>query len=230
MGKYSKKIISRKNLSLKEILRLFIEISGEDSAKKAKVNKYFADNFLTWMIYKWRIEILGNMNVSGQFTIRTWASGYEKISSFREFEIIKDEKILAKASTVFVIVNTKGKKLSAIPKIVTDFYLVLNERNFEDFPRFKAKGKILNEISHEVLKEEIDNNHHVNNFYYIEWILKALPKSYKKEKIKEINITYMKEILYPNTLKITAFEGENRLYFSIKSEDYNARAFLSFYN
>lgn len=61
MQKYKKHYKIEKNLSLRDLLEIFMQTSLEDSADKILVKKYFKDNNLSWMIYKWKVQIYGNI-------------------------------------------------------------------------------------------------------------------------------------------------------------------------
>ena len=111
MQKYKKHYKIEKNLSLRDLLEIFMQTSLEDSADKILVKKYFKDNNLSWMIYKWKVQIYGNITKT-DYISKTWPSYFDKISTYREFTLERDGHILAKATAIYVIVDMKNKKTS----------------------------------------------------------------------------------------------------------------------
>lgn len=227
MEKYSKKFKTDGQDSPEKILDMFMQTAKEESDAKEEVQKFLKKNNLAWMIYKWKVDFLKEIK-TGECIVRTWPSYFDKISIYREFTITENYNLIAKATSVFVIVDMEKRKLIELPNIVKENYHLINERNFIKIPRIVVKGQGFNEVDFEVTKDQIDSNNHVHNTYYLSWILDALPLNFKNKILKTFSITYMKEILYSDHVKIKPFvEGEN-VSFLIKTNNINAKCMCTF--
>ena len=222
MQKYKKHYKIEKNLSLRDLLEIFMQTSLEDSADKTIVKKYFKDNNLSWMIYKWKVQIYGNITKT-DYISKTWPSYFDKISTYREFTLERDGHILAKATAIYVIVDMKNKKLIEIPQIVKDSYQLIQERNFKKIEKASIKGDIYCEKNFSVEKEQIDLNGHVHNTSYIFWLEKCFENNSLIKKLKVFTISYMKEIHYPNKVNLLIYKDGENYNFSIKTKDFNAK-------
>ena len=183
---------------------------------------------LTWIIYKWKINFNREIKENEIIKIKTWPSGFDKIYSYREFACYdKNEKLLFKATAVFLLIDIKNKKPVRLSKDIIDLYDIYEKRNFSEIERIDSVKDIKKLASFDVRKSDIDYNKHVNNSVYFSWIFDAIPEEILENKfISDINLIYNKEIKKGESVEV--YSNDTYSYFEIKTENTNSKASLKF--
>lgn len=183
---------------------------------------------LTWIIYKWKINFNREIKENETIKIKTWPSGFDKIYSYREFTCYdKDEKLLFKATAVFLLIDIKNKKPIRLSKEIIDLYDIYEKRNFLEIERIDLEEEINKLASFDVRKSDIDYNKHVNNSVYFSWIFDSIPEEFLENKfISDINLIYNKEIKTGERVEV--YSNDIYSYFEIKTENTNSKAALKF--
>lgn len=84
-----------------------------------------------WVVRTHRIDYLQSAFLGDRLTVRTWVSGFKKISSHRCYHIVRHEEqgetLLVSAETKWAFVDYKTNEPVRIPKEIADsFQVVLN--------------------------------------------------------------------------------------------------------
>lgn len=166
---------------------------------------YSKEKGMAWVLYKWNIDINRYPKYGQKIKVRTNAYSFRKFYGYRTFEAF-DEKdnIIARANSIWLLIDTNKRR---ILRIGEDMYKIFGLTKKDNKPLFIKKVKLPEKFSIEksfnVRYSDIDTNRHVNNVKYIDWILETIPLDIiLKYTIKHINITYEKEALYGEKIKI----------------------------
>jgi hypothetical protein len=71
-----------------------------------------------WVLLKYRIEFSEYPADIGNLTLRTEPRGYNKLFAFRNFELLDNGRILAKASSTWSLVDFVNKSLVNVETVV----------------------------------------------------------------------------------------------------------------
>ena len=140
---------------------------GREEMTKAK---------LFWVLTRQNLEMSRWPKWNEQIQIQTWIrKGEGNIASIRDFSILQDGHEIGKCSTTWVALDMNSRKPASFEKVI-------------DFPRMSADKKInlethkipvrqnLEEVmGFNVRNSDIDQNSHVNNTKYAQWILDSIP-------------------------------------------------------
>lgn len=232
MSKYKKefKVLKKdckdNKLTLKNTMAYMLETSNGQSKELNLLNEDLLQIGLTWMIYKWDIEIISYPREDEEITIYTWANSFKNLIAYREFEIHRGDEIIAYASTEFILVDFLKKKPIRIPLEMVEAYGTVDEKHIDKIKRINPSDKFIKSVDIDVKKEDIDLNNHVNNLVYVDYILDAVED--KKLSIYSLNLIYMKEIKYPNKVSVDVYEEDDGLSFILKTDVDNARALIKY--
>ncbi len=159
---------------------------------------------LSWIISNWKLKIFDRPKSGTALTIKTWARNLVRFYSYRDFEVYDDNnKLLAIASSKWILINTKTKSVTRIPDDMINSYLPEDFSVFDEALNEKYKGQI-SDICYEyqIQRRDIDTNNHVNNLFYLDFALEALPENiYSNINFNNVEILYKKEILYKDKIK-----------------------------
>ncbi len=178
-----------------------------------------------WILLDWKLKIFSRPFWKSKIHIKTWPSKMDLASCFRDYEIY-DEKgnVLAIATSKWVLFNIRTGHISKILPEVASKFAVNGLRVFDsEIEKLKEPISYESTFSYNILRRDIDTNHHVNNLNYINFALESLPLDvYNSINFSSIEIMYKKQCIFGNL--ITCYyhkETEQEHIVTIKSSDGN---------
>ncbi|MBN2544231.1 MAG: hypothetical protein JXB50_00440 [Spirochaetes bacterium] len=161
-----------------------------------------------WILSRAVIELYGSAGFTDELVVETWAQSIDKLFAIRDF-IIYDcmNKILAKASTAWLLVDTVNKR----PLRLTELHHhtppeektpVFNE-NPPKIEYNEEKNLICDKIAEYT---DIDLNQHVNNVKFIEYGLDCLGRDFfEKNRLTGVKLNFLSEFKFGE--KIGIYKG-----------------------
>ena len=199
------------NLTLSSLLNYLQTIAGEHAdILHFGITDLNREND-TWVLSRLRVEIERWPSTGEKVTLRTWPKETERLFGVRDFFLNDSQKnILVRAASYWLVVDRITKR----PKIISKIF---QDRTYPDLSAIDNKlDKIpalkLTEYSSKITvsEKEIDVNGHVNNIWYADWIMKALPQSIREErKITSFEINYLSEVFANETIGIELGRSDN---------------------
>ncbi len=235
----------------KEFTIMYFDTDNDDFIRIEKILAYMAkastwhsdtlglgvgelrNNNYGWMLINWELEVIKYPKAKDTVEIVTWTSGFKKFYAKREFQMLDTSgNLIAKASSLWVFLDIYKRRPIRIPSDIIQKYSIIDQKNFNNFSKIKIEGDLLLK-SHDfmVVENDLDENNHVNNIKYIEWLFLGLAEKQKKYRIKKLAINYKRELLIGDCLHTEVIEAkqENKLYHRILTkEELNAVA-ISFW-
>lgn len=198
--------------SAQEIMRLLIETSRQHlhNYEDYEMSKQ------VWMLYRWKVKFLKKVYWNEEVEITTLVNEVNKLYAYRQFSIVRDGEIVVRAYSLWVLVDLDQRKVIRVPK-----NLRLKIEGETEFPKETVNGiKKLeaqgSEFKIKTQRRDVDQNRHVNNIVYIDYILEAMeamePGFNDHYRIKDLEIIYAKEIVYPNEIIIDCEQLEENTY------------------
>ncbi|RVU55195.1 acyl-[acyl-carrier-protein] thioesterase [Anaerosphaera multitolerans] len=221
-------LCSRNKLTYTNLVNILLETSNEQSI----INNATTEDLLklnkTWMIYKWKFNLIRPIRPRETIEVETWAAGFERLNAFREFQVLdENSNIILKASAVFLVVDLKLLKPIRVPEEIINKYNIVSKRNFQKIERIKPLEINLQCNKFKIRKSDIDINGHVNNVTYIDWIEESLTEDlYSNYFISNLNLIYNREIR--NCEFVEVYNDNSYNYFEIKTDEVNAKATVTF--
>lgn len=154
--------------------------------------KHIMDVDMAFILTRLVIEIYDLPSNNGVLSFKTWHKGKKGISFLRDFIITCDGKEVAKASTSWVLLDTKTKTILR-PKVFPydlsmyemDSGVVFEKEPFpEDLTFFGNRT---------IVYSDLDSNGHVNNAKYGDIITDVLFAHSCQKKIEQLDIHFLSE-------------------------------------
>lgn len=213
-------------LTLDSYQKIFMEASSRqsDELEELKSDQH------RWIIYKWDIEILDKIFWKDNIKVVTFSRGVKGFYAFRNFQMYKDDKLVARADSVWLLIGLDGK-IKKIPKNLLTAYGSSENGNMIETKRnnIKLLDKAENEYQIHVRLRDLDYNNHVNNTNYLIYVLDSYKdlKGYKADKIKMI---YKEQVKYGEEVILSyKYEREENdmllLIFEINSKEGNLKTY-----
>ena len=182
-----------------------------------------ADRNLAWVITNWKLEVLKRVKYASTITVRTWSRGHDPVFAYRDFEAADGKgELVAKATSVWMIVNTRRNFPQRLTGDLLEAYGTEDRANFPGFrfERFFPDNLTPRKTTFfTVMKSMIDYNHHVHNSAYLDLASEALPEDTDEQSFLNVEISFKKEILPSQRVRLDYAEGEDAKYVFVRSED-----------
>lgn len=189
----------------------------QDIASKNAEDRGFGYSFMhpknyAWFLIKYRMEFIEYPFDIQDLTLETEPRGYNKIFAYRNFTLKKEEKIIARISSMWSIVDTVKHSIIPVQNVIDSPFMPVFNKNSEDLTFAKITSITTADIEKEfeVRYNDIDVNGHANNGNYIVWAFEPLSFDFKNtHKIKTLDIIYKKEAKYAeNIISQIAFKND----------------------
>lgn len=159
---------------------------------------------LSWVLLHWKVHIFKRVPFHTAITIKTWAKAANKCLTYRDFEVYdENNELIGIATSKWSLVNTQTGGIAKItPEIIgcyspEDNKNVFGEVNISKLKEPEDITTMKPCYTFTVSRRDIDMNHHLNNVYYLDYAIEALPE----EVYQNLNSNEF-EIMYKNGAKL----------------------------
>ena len=167
-------------------------------------------NNQSWVLTRFSIEIDDLPSLNEEITIKTWIRFVKGAFSDREYEVYLNGKIIARATSSWVVINFKKRKVESL-------ILPTNEIIFIDKCATSAPNKRINinldfekVFNLDVRFSALDMVQHVSNLKYIDWVFDNVdPSKILKSKLEKMSLNYIKELKLADSISILNNEEGN---------------------
>lgn len=211
-------------LTNKGVLRLLQEVAGIHSGLLGYGVNDIPKTGIAWILLNWKLKVFSRPHTSSPLIVKTWIRSENPLFFYRDFSVYdENNNLVALASSKWVLFDINKKSITKIPEEFKSRYSYLNKFAFEDKWNEKIKEPedskfVMNYI---VQRRDIDTNHHVNNLYYLDYAIEALPEDiYNSSKFSNVEIMYKHEAKIGDTLSLFySCNKNNEFIITIKYKD-----------
>jgi len=168
---------------------------------------YYQNNGVAWVLAKWDIEIFSYPGFNQQITLSTVPTSFRSYFGFRMLEARDGAgKLLARAHTLWVFVDTRRKKPVPVTReLVLAYGLTSEQKKPLPMEAPSAPESDALQTRFQIRPGDIDTNGHVNNIRFVEWALDTLPVDFtEKHSVYRVLVDYRKELTYGEPVTATA--------------------------
>lgn len=168
-------------------------VATEDLRKKGQ----------TWMLSRMIVEVDRAPELGEDLVIETWPSTKLRgVRAIRDFAMKSTTgEVLARASSLWVIVDLISRKPQRIPDAIVD----LRTDPGYAIPSFQDQlpAATPDAIRHfQAEWSDADQNEHVNNVSYVRWAVDALPQKFlESHELRSIELHYLRELMMGDTVE-----------------------------
>lgn len=192
---------SEGRLTLEALLNYFQDTSTFHSEDLGLGIEYLKEQHMVWVLTSWQIVVERYPEQCERVVVGTAPYDFKSFLGYRNFTMTAaDGSCLAKANTLWTLLNTDTMKPTALPGEMREGYVLEEPVAMEYAPRkIKIPGAGRTEEPVTVKKHHLDTNHHVNNGQYVNMAMEYLPEGYA---VRQMRAEYKKQaflddILYP---------------------------------
>ena len=163
---------------------------------------------LSWMVVGWRLQVDHRPQLCETVRGTTWASGYGRLQTTRDFVLQDEQGRAAKATSAWLVLDEHNTRvLRMTPEIVEPYGPETDQQTFPGFvfpreaPPFTPERTALVQVT----RAMIDCNDHVHNTAYMDLFAEALPEDEDMDRFTDLTLVYRREI-HPRE-RVTAVYG-----------------------
>ena len=185
-------------LSNKGILRILQEVANKASSQVGHGIADINSTGTTWVLLYWRLKVYERIPYDSEIKVKTWASFSKKLYSNRCFELYSEDKLIAKADSKWVFVDAINHNIQKISDEMVRLYGNVEQNVFEEQfnDRIKFSEDAIKTYEYQIMKHDLDANHHANNNSFLDIAIEALPDDVINNNFSNLSIIYKKELNY----------------------------------
>lgn len=158
---------------------------------------------LFWILMGWRLQFIERPMWNTPITVKTWPRTVEGFISDRDFAVFAEDKLIAKATSRWFLINTHTGRIARATEEVKNAYQLDPTAMFDEplLTNGKTPEGIPAAFCATAGRRDIDTNNHVNNIHYLGYALEALPQEVFDNLPSTLEITFRKQILLGTTFR-----------------------------
>lgn len=208
------------NLKDKSILR-FLENSACFHADTLGDGlTHINENKKAWALLEWQVKILKRPHYGNKVTVKTWGRKYSKVFVYRDYVIYENDEPAVYASSKWFVLDLVRRMPARILAESMNAYGIENESilGIDEIEKLEELESYDNCSDYTVRKSDVDMLGHFHNTNYLEMIYETLDDN-EISQIKNIKISYKKEIPYGETVSVCSKKEEGKIYVAFKTND-----------
>lgn len=218
-------IDQHKKMTVPALVRLMQEVSMQNVIQM-KVSAWDLEPWnLSWVLFRKHLKIKRLPMIDERLTVVTYSCGFEKFFTFRDFKVFDEAgDMIAYSPSTWLLMDIAERRMSRIP----DFILALEPQmptEAESLPRVRIKLPAFETpVTHREYTVgwfDLDFNGHLNNVFYAQWMLDALPDEVLSGlSLDEIVICYKQEAHWKDVVvsEVQPLGGSSYLHRLVRSD------------
>jgi len=163
---------------------------------------------MIWVLSRMKVILVEDVQLGESIEITSWVRAIKGALSERDYLLIRDGKVVVKATSLWACLSISTVKPSAIPnQIANKMAIHHTEENTKTASKIKAIDNAESSSIYNVRQSDIDMVNHTNNVAYVRMVLDQFDSI---EKIKQIEINYLLQSFQGDKLMIQTQKQDNR--------------------
>lgn len=192
-------INARKEATLPSIINYMQEAAWHNAAQRGASVYLLHEHGVSWVLNRLKLEMFRYPSHLDTITVETWPSGQERFFVYRDYRIFDAKgELLGQATSTWIVFDLETRKLTLVPDFLKDLVGLSTPENQKPLPRASGKIRPPKEFEHScnayVRFHDLDINEHVNQTFYCQWAIEALPESFlRNHRLKTIELAFKAE-------------------------------------
>lgn len=213
-------------------LQLFMqECAGEDFDSYGITGHEMRESGMAFVLTRVAFDIYSEINLGDTVEVLTAHDHIEGVSLVREFVITSQKGYCCRATTIWILLNLNTRRILR-PTALEHYPPTLNlfKEQVEYEKRIFSKEETLTQVLEIAIDNSyIDENGHVNNTYYQDFVAKAIEGRYCDRFLNHIQISYLHEIFEGESITVSGiFEDDTARLRAMTSDNCSFEAVLKF--
>lgn len=188
------------HLTMAMLINLLVLVS-DDQSNELGMNTAFVNSLgVGWVVTQYHLQVTRRPQTGETVTLKTKATAYNRYFAYREYWILDEQgNQLAYAEGIWVTMSYATRKIATIPAELMTAYESEETKRLPRLPRPERLDETAPMLTkpYTVRYFDIDNNQHVNNAHYFDWLLDTLPADFlRQHEPVDVRIRFENEVQY----------------------------------
>lgn len=188
------------HLTLAMLINLFVLVSEDQNAALKLTTDYIHSLGVGWVVTQYHLQVDKLPEIGEQVTLKTRATAFNKYFAYREYWLLDTEgNQLAYGEGIWVTMSYATRKIATIPAAIMAPYGTEPVKRLPRLPRPEKVDETATSVAkpYTVRYFDIDENGHVNNAHYFDWMLDTLPAEWlRQHQAVDVRIRFENEVKY----------------------------------
>ncbi|CAJ1226551.1 acyl-[acyl-carrier-protein] thioesterase [Levilactobacillus zymae] len=188
------------HLTVAMLINLFVLVSDDQSNDLGLPTDFIQSFGVGWVVTQYHVQITRLPRTGETVTLKTRATAYNRYFAYREYWLLDaNGETLAYGEGIWVTMSYANRKITTIPAAIMAPYQSEETSRLPRLPRPKRLDETatLTTKPYRVRYFDIDNNGHVNNAHYFDWLLDSLPADFlRTHRPVDVQIRFENEVQY----------------------------------
>ena len=211
----------RSRLRISNLCGFFQDIAGGHAEHLGVGYQHMLESGRVWVLSRLYIKIHAYPKWEDELKVETWPTGMERLFFRREFEVFRDRQKMISASSYWLALDTGTMRPQLFP--IDEDVISRNaghhalDEGMESIPSPAGAHQVTS--TREVRYSEIDQNLHMNNTRYIEWIMDQFDISHLetsmphflaiefRHEVKAQDVVHIRKTTDPQNANVFLMEG-----------------------
>jgi medium-chain acyl-[acyl-carrier-protein] hydrolase len=172
-----------------------------------------------WVLARLHIQLLKRPAPGQTVVVHTWPKGTDRHFALRDFLVFLDDELIARATSTWALLQLPQRRPIALDVMDERLFERKNDHAITAIPDKIESPEITGQPRlHTVVFSELDQNGHVNNTRYLNWMLDTFPTEFhRKNEVAELQANYLAEVFPDQEIAIYRQEvAENKFVLEFK--------------
>lgn len=208
------------HLTLAILVNLLVLVS-DDQGTDLGLDTAFVNHLgVGWVVTQYHVQVTRLPELGETVTLKTKATAYNRYFAYREYWVLDAQgQTLAYAEGIWVTMSYATRKIATIP---TELMTPYGSEETTRLPRLPRPARLPQDTDvrikpYTVRYFDIDNNGHVNNAHYFDWLLDTLPADFlRQHQPTDIRIRFENEVQYGHQVTSEVVHQDHQTLHQIK--------------
>ena len=199
-----------------------LNIAGVDAQRNGFGVDELMKNNWSWVLSRMAVEFDRLPEQFSQYAIRTWVNYDGRLLSSRNFVLTDaDGNIFGRVVSQWAMINFETRRPVDLTQLAESYMTVLSDEESPcERPHKLTAVEAAQTFEHRIVYSDIDFNRHVNTMRYLDMMVDMLPiETFAEPHAVRIDLHFVKESVYGQTLTVGLRQQDNVSLFEIKSDD-----------
>lgn len=188
------------HLTIAMLINLLVLVSDDQSNQLGMDTAFVNSLGVGWVVTQYHLQVTRRPKTGEIVTLKTKATAYNRYFAYREYWLLDAQgDTLAYAEGIWVTMSYATRKIATIPEELMTPYESEKTSKLPRLPRPERldTAATVRTQPYTVRYFDIDNNGHVNNAHYFDWLLDTLPADFlRHHEPTDIRIRFENEVQY----------------------------------
>ena len=206
--------------SVASIISYMLNVAGIDAHNKGFGVDVLQGQSFTWVLSRFAVDINRRPDQYDDISIDTWVNEFNRLSSTRNFRLMRGDRCLAAAVSQWCMLNMETRQAVDM-SLLRDVYerAMVAEESPISAPQRLRGVDVQKSVERPVVYSDIDFNRHVNTLRYVDMMFDNLPlERIEQNNGMRIDINFLAEARYGDVLAIGSIAEGDTYTFEISSD------------